>query len=696
MTSPSATLADLPLLAEPEVGWAFTPGVDPYVRRFRVSAEVAKRLASLTGETALKILVPGRPRLEVRRLSILAIYPTPNPALAEVEVSDRRIWWSRIHVVRAGYNVPRATAVTRRLVQEGVPVQVQQVSQGLGFAAWSLFPRDRPTTPWTAQQVLEDVLGAVAGAWRIEGQFRRTGRVTGLAFDDSGPSALTRALSLLAGANLRLEPDGTAVVFDEHDRVGEAVLEKGVPIRGQARAQRLDLARSRPSRVRVLFDRKVEVRFDAETEGGTVARGSRTLTNVAPVPDAELTLASGQVLGPGSWARIDDLFAAWPAPAYPKLPRLSHRVVRDGWLSRTLLDLYSRPQGVKIVDPVWAQRISTVRRHYRQTYQPDLDWLDRTKAIETVRVGVLDTARQVRASSPVYADYGVLLSDLGIVRSAADGDAALAFNVYGYAAQLSGATIAAPADVSLLDPDQGILSFTYRLDATGLDAQIVPSALVDVDGGTSKLPTYDLRKAQKGRGEALLTQYCHLTDAHHLSTILTLTPGAPNDERVCHVETVDAADVAAVLGTDVGPCEGPVWTIRVGSNLLRATYEWNDTRSPGAVDAAWGLAPGATPEAPTLALGAPSNSGLVREVALAAVAALYSTLLDRVEGAHVTAWDPGIKPRGNAVQVEHRVPSRGGGVPKTFVTFPRFVRGIDVVSILPESVRQEILGGPIT
>lgn len=708
MSTPTGTLGGLPLLASPPIGWTSTPGVDPSTRTFRMLAGDAAKLVALRGApVVLRITPPGRPAKVVQRLFVVATRPDPNPALSLVEVSDGRLFWTRAHVVRTGYNVPRSTAIEQRLAPEGVPVQVQQTSAGLTWARWSLYPRRNPNRPWTAIQLLVDVIsdvlgqvGSVSAGLRFAAPLKRAARIVGVSFDDPGPSAIQRALAFLPGAQVTLDDDGRVVVFDELDGSG-ATLAAGAPIYNAARAGVLRLGGLRPRAVRVLFDRRVEVRFNSESETaaqigvqdvGTTGR-ERTMANVAPVSEPSLVV-KGQVLAAGSWVRIADLVGAYPTPA-AGLPRVSLAVIRKGYLVPQFLEAYARPPGARTPDQTWANRIAAVVAHYRTTWQIKPYWMDLIREIKDSRVSILDPARLTRGRAQVFADYAVIPGVLGKLRAAAEGDTAAAWNVFGFASDLKNAKSAAPATVSILDSDQGILHFDYRLDPAGELAQIVPAPLLGPDGLAATIPTQDLARAQTGRGAKLLTCYCALSGVHSAAVVLTAVPGAPNDEATCYPVVVSADDAGRALGIDVGECSGPVWTIRVGPSVLTADHEWDD-RSAAAFDQAFGARPGADGEARvSLALGSPINADLVLEVARAAAAALYSGLLDRLEGQHVVPWDPTRTPRGNATTVEHVVPPAGGGVPRTVVSFPRYVRGVDVFGVLPESVRQKLLGGPL-
>lgn len=694
----TATLAGFPLKTTPEVGWSFTTGVQPHERVFRVSNAVAQKLAQLNSTVTLRIepSVPSgaapRAPLVVQNLDILAIEPTDHTDFKFVRVADGRWRWARKFITRQ-YNVPRRTGDYKRLAQEGVPVQVQQVIAEVTYAKWSLFPRDNPQNPWDARHMVEDLLDWVTnGKWINTVRTKRGTVVVGARFFEDGATAITNALKFLPGTNVTLNEAGTAVIYDEIDGSEGRLLQRGPVYRGPSLAALVDLKRQRPVRVNVLFDRELELRFDSEAETSLTAAfqtESRIVENVAPIPDVSLTI-SGNALATGTWARFADLFGAWPQPAAG--PKLSHLVVQNAWLWPGFLDTYARPPGAAQADQGWTNRIAAVKSHYRQTYRITKRWADRIKALHPYRVAILDPVRGTRGKACVFTNYAVIPTTMGWVQAASQGDSSAMWNVYGYSAFLSGAQQAAPAQITIEDPDQMIFRIEYKLDRDGETAKILPSAVVGVDGTTSSLPSYDMRKGQQGKGEGFQTAYGKLVTNHNLIVILTVEPGAPNDERICHSEQVGPSDVKNVLGVDVGACNGPEWTIHVSDRYLKARTEWVDTyANNGAIDDAFGLvgrAPGTEPKPDKFF--APTNAREVRDVAIAAAAALYSTILDHGQGQHAIRFDGTIGPTGRATNVEHVLRPNGGT--RTTITLPRIVHGIDILSLIPEELQRRILG----
>lgn len=681
----TATLNGIPLQTHPQVGWTDTSGVEPHQRVFRVTKANADKLAQVTDDVTLVIDAPNRPKTVRKKLSILSIEPTNNPNYRYVRVSDGRWRWNRARVTRE-YNVPRRTGDTKRLQQEGVPVQIQQVQAQVDFALWSLYPRDNPSQPWSPHQVVADVVEAVVGAgnYRMTFSAKRSSTVVSAKFRESGDQAIARALAFLPGSNVKLDPDGIAIIYDELDGTEAALLAKGPVYRGPTLAASLDRKRVRPIFVEVLFERELELRFDNEPESPTtIDANARFVQNVAPVPDVTLTV-NGDVKATGTWERFDDLFAAWPTPA--AAPRLSHTQVQDRWLVPTFLQEYAFPKGSQQADVFWQQRIACVVQHYRQTYRITKNWMDRIRAISPYRIGVIDTQKGTRARAQVFSNYAVIPTVLGLIEAASQGDTSAMWNVTGYDPLLINAKASAPATIKIEDEDQGIFSVAYALDKAGLLGKIVPSL---VTGKAS----YDLRKAQKGKGEGLDKTYNKMAANHQLAVILTVFPGAPNDERICHVEQVGPKDVSDRLGVSVGACNGPVFRIYVGAQSMTARFEWVDSyANSGAINEAFGLTPFKGKTQATLQLGQPTNWKQVREVAIAAASALYATLLDRPGGRHEVRLDPSMGPTGTAGQVEHVLLPNGST--RTIVSFPTQVHGVDVMALLPEWLRKQILRVP--
>lgn len=690
----SATLGGVPLDAV-DASWSETTGVRPYQRVFQVAGSAADKL--FQRETVDLVLSPeGHRPVTYSNLYVLSIQAGPTPFQAGALVSDKRWLWPRVHVLRR-YNVRRRTPDVRRLAQEGVPVAVQKLVPTIGYASFSLYPRSAPANPWTAAQVLEDVLEAVCGkgGYRIIELPQKPLPVEQLEIDDSGDQAIARVLRFFPGIMIYLDETGVACVDLEKDRKEAAQITKlGAPSAGFALQTLVDLSKCRPQKIRVLFDRELELRFDSREEGSTATVSAnsepREMVNVFPIPDVSLSV-SGKTYNTGTYLPADTLFSAWTGwPA--GMPALSHTIVQQSWLSPRFLARYSRPRGAIGVDTVSHRRVTTTVQNYRQTYQISQRWMDKIYRLRNYRVGILDEATGSRASSQAFADYAYAPTVIGLQKRASD-PKALVGNVAGYATLLKDAKQLTAATIDLKDAELGVIKLEYQLDPDGSQSRVFPSQVVGPDGTAATIPTGDARFGNKG-GAGVLLQFARLKPSHRVAVVLTATPAAPNDERQLYAYEVTPQEASEALGGQPIPtCKGPVWDVRISANVMQARWEWRDEQSQSIASvfgvATAGVAPGGTRSEAEDPLGDPCNLDAVRAVAKAAAATLYAQFLDRAEGGYTSDLAPGVHPAGSIAGVTHRILSDGRALTSLFL--PSNQEPVDMFALLPEGVRRQVL-----
>ena len=686
-----ATLGDFPLDTDQDVSWSLTEGTRPHQRFFLMSKTDAEKLIAKDGPVSLVIDgSPDYPKLEVKDLYVMSIQPASTPFHRQVLVADKRIWWQRAHVLRR-YNVVKRGPDMRRLYQEGTPVGFNRnIQSDKIYAAWSLYPRAKPSDPWNAEQVLRDVIGAVEpGQLEFANTFDKSVSIQNLVIDDQGDTAVGQALKFIPGACLYVRADGVVVVYHENKGGESGILAAKPPLVGPPLAAPVSLAKSRPVASDVLFGRELEVRFDSRVEGflGTRSAEVREMVNVAPVPDSTLRV-NGKILTCGTWVSFDNLFTAWAGDWPTQAPSLTHAITQKLWSAPVFIDAYARSGLGGMIEPRYVRRLSAVTSHYRQTFQLEPKWRDRILALKAYRVGILDEENGVRASAQAFADYSIQPTLRGAARSAQD-NSALAYNVNGYAPLLADAKVA-PARVTVLDEDQGVIRIDYMLDLNGLYARVFPSGIVGPDGTVNSLPRADARPVN---GVNYLAEHAILAPSHRVAVVLTAVPAAPNDERQLYAHRVEKSDAEAALGLTIGECKGPVWKVRVSDSVLQARWEWLDSKAQD-VEKVFGV----ESSAPSLIartvgrgrdpLGEPNNNASVKGMAEAIAAAIYSAFLDRGEGTHVVALNPEIHPTGSASSVTHTLQTDGKAL--TIASMPGRAEAFDMLALLPESVRNLI------
>jgi hypothetical protein len=705
-----AKLGDYYLRGRVPLAWPFADGVQPVRQVFELLADEAKALIESRsggedGGVELVIQVAGGNTQTVTHLypTKLAQPPSGLPQYLGVEVADRRIWWDYNHLSRA-YNIRRSGS-PRLLNESGQPDVLGVLVNDVLYAKWSL---KSSGDPWTAREVLEDVLGPLVqdGKYRIE--VDRQIDVEGLEVDDPGSSALARVLGYLAGASVSVDEAGTVVVRDARDGQEELLVEAakdhayvggGLPVFASHRL-------TRPREVRVFFTREMEIRFSfAEAEeldssqhvtvsANRARLDLRSVENVAAVPDLRLNVPGAATpVFQGAWLPLQSCIAAWQAD---QQAGQAFDITADN-----LRTWYFNPgvfqalvQGGTEPSAVLQGRIMAAMASFRRQYRIPTVYLDRISDLRASRVSIRDFERGARAGSPVFQDWTVLYSIRGAVANPLGYRSADVFT--GYAELLKDGRVS-PFRVKILDHDQGVFEVEPAIDPRAGVAAIAPGRAVGPSATDGQIPMSDPREAREG-GLGILANEIRLTttsgsrggiSGFKMSTILTVIPAAPNLEARFHVETVKPQEAVAALnsagvGGDIGPCDGPVLELRVNPSLLTAKFEWDDNKADE-FDGALGVNPRASPE-----LGQPANFDFVRRLAIAVAASAYAAHVDRYEGSITTALNPSFRPLGSASQVTHSLAP--DGVARTSVLLPAEPQGVDVLALLPAGARRQLLG----
>ena len=246
----------------------------------------------------------------------------------------------------------------------------------------------------------------------------------------------------------------------------------------------------------------------------------------------------------------------------------------------------------------------------------------------------------------------------------------------------------APAVLSVDDVDLGLLSTRFVPDLFGERAEVFPGLFEGKRVATS-LPRPDPRLEvddQAGGRVELAT----LARGFHVSIIVTVIPGVPNDRRRLHEVKLTPEDVADLLPRQLGPALGPPMDVRVLPTIDTARFAWDDSRRQEFVDALRAEPP-TFPKPP----GSLVNEKVVDAYSKAIVASIYATYLDRFEGSHTVGWAPQVRPMGSAVEVSHEIsadPDDGTGPTcLTRVHLPPELALIDPLAIMAPGARAMLL-----
>ena len=716
MSQASCTLAGVSLQARQGEahGWSLVAGVQPFVREFLVSASIADAIYA----RALKVTYPGaagdnprttRPRgtptwprgpvelvlaggpgepVTIKGLYVIARGPGDDPLNTEsLLVADARWLW-RTRVVVTRYNVARPTAERRWLDGELTPPEVARTEADLAFERATLKDLARP---WTAREVLEDVLAYVAGHGGARvGVTPLQDVVQGLELFDQGDAAVQRALALVPGILPWVDAEGIVRTLSLYDGTEVAAFTRaqqgltpgvlsgswGVPDRSLAL----------PPAVQVGFEREHEVRFDySETSSSATrvrqqpGREEPTLELVVPQPDVTLALSDGKAVAMGTYLRFYDEWL--PAvSALADYPATVGALTQDVIL-RWFLAGMSQPHLVYSADVpgaaslLWSRRLSAVSQHWRQTFRLLPQWVDKIRSVEARRASIVSTETGARARSEAFCDYVVKPTFRGM---APKGQQELGRTVTGYAAQIKDCR-PAPFLVDVVDPRVGLIRLTPRTDLVGLGEQVVP-------GSCSSFPS-----ASAATNTALWHQVT-LDAAWNLSVVLTVIPSVPNDTRRLWWETVTLADAVKALSGAGASADrvtrvrgkpgnshkalGPVRYVLSGDTTAR--FAWRDEDATAIKESIW---TGAPPPRDLLV-----NPTDVRDVAVAQAARVVAPLLPRGVGRVVVSLDKDALPTGNLLSVTHEV---RGALATTTLQAP--APGADtpsVWSLLPERTRR--------
>lgn len=657
-------------------------GVSPVVKNWVVTAA---RAARIPVGVPLDLVISGssrRKEVTWRKLYCLEIGPGPTPHQRTLVVSDCRWLWSRFHVA-SGFNVRRTTG-DKFFANNTTQIENAIIQPELAYAKWSLYPPDNGGTPWTALQVLDTTFRAIEQAYRIEGTLPEV-EVQDLELDDTGQNAMDRVLARFPGADVYIDMDGTAVVFNTLPPPTVKTQVRGEPpypflARKHAiypgDVQTVSRRALRPKNVHVLVTPEVEIRADFD-EGGTRGRDELSLVNVCAVPDVSLTLTDGRTVARGTFVPLESLFSAWGAFGYfnrqMSTEILRKNALKHGWASFEQ-EFGNNP--LEPPDPVNQRRASAVVDAWRRLYQLDEIFIQRLTGLRANRVAILNTLTAAYAPAEAYCDWTRRPSFKGYAGKP-EANMNHGWAVQGYAPLLADAKVA-PARVTIEDASAGVFRVDPVVSPYGtVQAQVwgYPAAVGSAPAGA--LPQQDgLARANQQREDLYARWDCvELSSTFKLAVILTANPASPNDIRKFHKVTISQSEAGE------SGAEGPDVYVRVFPGVITARYGWSDELGQQITDAIRGRAESLPP-------GALTNESLVRAVALATAKRTYANWRDMPLGSAQIDMDPEIHPQGSLASVRHVM---NGGVVATVVNFEGPKKPFDLWPFMDSGTRRVLL-----
>lgn len=708
MAIASATLGGVRLLNLQEIGWSFTPGTTPHTRSFIVRRRDLETLMELRGQE-VELNVVGETEEEswfAHRLSILRSGPAGHPDMASVVVSDCRWKWKYVWIIRR-YNEKRRTGNRRIINTQGqIPEDFQFTSVDVEYAPYSLQP-PAYTTKWEPRDVVRDVMSIVtavdqlnpgAGSSYVDDNalYANAVNVEELTLDDDGASAVERILGILPGAMVKLDEFGTTHIYNSTSGAEFGLPSQlGAPFVGSALLERVSMSAERPKRVHVHFTAEHELRFDYVEPATSRDNEGRWLRNVMPLP-VNMTFAAGVTIPAGTWVEINDELLSAFSGLFPPitvrgqtLPRLTLEILRIIWnnsLYNSYMDAMAGSGANQ--DPVWASFYTALRTHYRQTFQVNRRWADRILQFLPRRVSLLDPVNNVWGPPSVFANYATIPTYRRMGKAEAD-QTLIAYNRTPFptpnlVSEVHLDTIMdqlATTELKVIDDKLGIFHIAFNTGIAGKDIGAIPS---NIEGygpeGAFDIPSANIAAPLK------VLSHTRLKTEHALSLVLTAIPAAPNSLDQTLDVTVDLDEAKAVLPEPVRnllpDALGP--ELHVHSQVQTARFAWSDTFS-SAIESSI-LREGAGKE---LCVRLLVNDQILRSVAVAMAAKVYSSMVDHLEGNVTVRADPLIKLSGRMGGVEHALLPDGTNVTRVALPPPRS-GGFDLWALLPEWVRRII------
>jgi hypothetical protein len=728
--------------------WDATEGTGAVIRTFDISPADAARIES--GYKGAPISIEGEnggKPFTWQNLYIVGVTEGDHPSSRRLRVADRRVWLANLWIKHI-FNLRRNTG-TKRLIDPATAntPELQPLAASVTYAEWSLKSQ---TQGWTAADVLDEIMGQIVEWEKAERgsragfryEFDRTRLnavpIEDLLLDDAADAALARVFAYLPQIGITVDPDGAYRLYDKTDG-GEAgmVALAGSPVPGTGDIQLVSNRYLRPREIHLLYTIKSEFRADFIEQGSyanTVSRGDndRALDNVLPVPDFQLTV-NGQTVVQNTWITFPQALAAWgPLLGWGQI---DFPILQEAFVP--FLDLWGGFALSGLLTPTaeWMGRVAAMQTHYRQTFRLTRRWMDRIYKLTAERIGTVDPQSGQRAEAVCYSDYAYpgtmrsVLAESPVVAAIgvlADFDYTWMKNVKGYPNNSNGPVIdgvatgtidstskPAPAKVSVVDHDQGIVHLEFRGDPLRLHDAVLPSmvTLGDKDAdvavrgdGTPSVPgpTADFTDITRpisfnAVSNINANQRPKLTREDKKAVILSAIPSAPNNKHGLYRVVIKPGDVADALSSaaskGLGDALGPPMEIRIRPSMAMALIPWSDARAAD-IEAIFGI--GDT--APNLAglvmndtaqekLGTVAAS--LQELSKAVAARIYASLTDRLQGTMSVPFEPNVRPQGWLSSVAHIIDTQGRGL--TRLTCPERIPSMDVYQFMDSGTRALLL-----
>lgn len=739
LRKPIVSFGGVNLAATGSIAWRFITGTRPHMAIFTVHKDDWDgQLKGQIGQPGELSITDSRGEtLKVSQLTIIHEAPSDGPNRRSFVLADRRWQW-QYPLISRDYNVPKKTG--DRTAKLNVPQKGFVTTDVYDFRSASL---QGGTEVWTAEEALKDVMLQLSEATdgfsftidsfplRESKGGRREFTLQNVILRDQGDAALSRLLSFIPGATLWVDAEGEVRAINGADLNAAEnyfVSLPGATWDGQ-RAVFVERAAIRPKQVIVHYEREVEVLFDYGDnyeDTTTVANlnparpylenviqtvdDTTTVTEYDPITRGQITKTN---VPPGTWVRFSSWLTAMELRRPPDSLPWTFDTIKTHWIHGDLDGALGA--GGKDYDDEAniSMRIQAIKQHFRQTFRINQRFMDRVRVLKNVSAMLLDPYTGTRAPSRVWAQATVIPTTKGKFMTARKNrDKAKVYRCVDYFSptlgQFSGSTISAPhgpTRVNIIDRDLGIFRLDWIASPYGTDGSFVPCLVENADGSYA-VPTRDLSKQEDepvGSGVQIEdgSNGIFLSPRLKARVMLTVVPGAPNNKKAFHTETVTAANVGSYTqgAWRIGHGEGPDLEVFVSPSEATARFAWKDDNvAGGTIGNLLGLDRDDPVDSGIEGEDLPGYVLINKERELyshsrAVAAEAFIRFADGLQGRVATVLPSGgVKIAGNMSGATVQVASAPSGKVSVMHEFPGLQKPISRLALMDEGARQVVLG----
>jgi hypothetical protein len=724
----TALLDGYPLSANAAASFSVKAGVDPVVETFTMPNDpVIIAHFEKVGDAHIPIdlvLDPGGNSVKFSNLYVTDILPGDDPGDVEIEVADVRVWWKYPHIRRDFNHVRRAGFRRRENWNEALSPQQQVSLETYKYAKFSLTdPLVEGSPPWTAIKALEDIFREV-GRKVLQGvgstfPFDLKGAekandipLEDIVLDDRADLAIARMLGYLPNIDIFIDYDGTLRSYNRlsgDERFAVEAIDPELAQGGHIEVVTSSIVR--PQAIEVLFVGEFEVRFDvtesaSRTTTVAVGENDRVADNVLPIPDFTADI-SGITMGQGSYVTYTEYLNYINGKDGQQMTDIDFQQLRQGmipeaglvWAGEAIagqLDISADSDKAN-----WAARIGALQQFYRRMWRVNRRWVDLSSSIKAYLAATIEPRSGQRAPSPAFSDYTIKPSTKAMainVMREANGQVPLYVGVPSYPSNdiITTGTRPAPAEVTVVDEEQGIIMINYGVDPYGNTDMVFPGLLNGNNIPSASMGTtllYSIaNNAVPGDGVTAAIQVPEFDANFKMSTILTLVPAFPNNNDQYIKKRVEFNQVAGKLGMQGIGANGPVMQIKHDGDTARVA--WDDNKAEE-IEKKFGLRPGVA-NLDGMIVNASDGPTVVEEnfapnidsIAIAVASQVYTEYVDRFQGS-AQGFLTEIRPQGWLMEVKHTVDENGEAT--TQIDLPKSVQAESLASFLPTSMRKVFL-----